>query len=119
MNRKPTKNTPGPNADEKAFQSWLKEQPCCVTGRGGVDVHHMYGSAFKNNKILIGHWACIPLCPDLHRGMDGIHTIGKARWCDMWGPQSALWELVILDYSAETGETPPNEVYDAIMDWGR
>ena len=107
------------NAEEKAFQAWLKNRPCCVSGRHGVEVHHMYGSSFTHNKILVGHLACIPLHPDFHRGEHGIHTIGKNAWVGIHGAQASLFEKQVYDYGVETGlELPFNEI-QAIMDWGR
>lgn len=122
MQRKPTKNTRGPNAAEKAFQAWLKDQPCCVTGaHGSTEVHHMYGASFKHKKVLIGHWACIPLCYDYHRGDSGYHTLGQKVWRDACGDQAALWDLMVRAYEHNFLEEAvvPDDVYNAIMDWGK
>lgn len=119
MQSKTSKNTRGPNADEKRFQLWLKQRPCCVSGFSGVDVHHMYGSKFIHNKVLIGHMACIPLHPDFHRGKYGIHTIGKNAWVDAHDRQAFYFEKEAYDYSVETGMKIPADVYYAILDWGR
>ena len=108
MQRKPTKNTRGPNAEEKRFQAWLKEQPCCVTGKSGPSiVHHCEGSTFKHNKVLIGHWFCIPLSQEA----DDVITHGSRRkFREMYGSQSNLWEFAALDYEADTKTAPPNDV---------
>ena len=109
----------GPNAKEKHFQGWLKLQPCVITGRVGVDVHHMYGSTFKHNKQHIGHIACISLCKDMHQGMDGIHTIGKRRWCDINGPQYKFFMIQYERYLSEGHEPFSDVEIQAIQDWGR
>jgi hypothetical protein len=120
MQRKATKNTRGPNADEKKYQAWCKEQPCCVTGaRGCIEVHHMYSSTFKHNKVLIGHWACIPLCYDYHRGENGYHTVGQKVWRQVCGNQYAYWLVMHDKYVGEGNNPAPSEVIKAIMDWGR
>ena len=117
MQRKPTKNTRGPNAEEKRFQAWLKEQPCCVTGKPGPSiVHHCEGATFKHNKVLVGHWFCIPLSQEVD---DIINHGSRREFREKYNSQSYFWVLVAIDYAAETGITPPEEVCNAITDWGR
>ena len=115
MQRRATKNTRGPNADERRFQQWLKQQKCCVGSNGIVEVHHCKGSTFKHNKVLIGHWFCIPLSQSAHQA---YHN-GTKSWRDVYGPQSALWHSEALAYMAETGEEIPESVILAIMDYGK
>jgi hypothetical protein len=63
MQRKPTKNTRGRNAIEKAYQGWLKEQPCAYCGAPGPSiVDHARGATFKHNKTLVGHAFCTSKC---------------------------------------------------------
>ena len=120
MQRRATKNTRGPNADEKAFHAWCKDCHCVVSKQTGVSVHHMYGSAFKHNKVLIGHWAVIPLSYEYHQGENGYHTIGQKLWCFKYGNQATHWKDLIKAYELYMGEpSVPNDVYNAIMDWGR
>jgi hypothetical protein len=133
VNRKPTKTTRGPNADEKRFQGWLKEQPCCVTGVSGPSiVHHCEGATFKHNKVLVGHWFCLPLCQEV----DDVITHGSRKaFRERYGPQSDFWRAVIFNYDAHCSKKRKYygacggggsmtsiidyEVYDAIMDWNR
>lgn len=119
MQRKPTKNTRGPNKGEKDFQAWLKERPCCVSGKQGVSVHHMYGSSFKHNKILIGHLACIPLHYDFHQGKWGIHTIGINAWVEAHDRQAVFFHKEQCEYYKDTGILLPGEEAWAIREWGR
>ena len=114
MRRKATKTTRGPNEQEKAFQAWLKRQPCAVGGNGITEVHHCKGSTYKHNKVLIGHWFCIPLSQSAH---SAYHN-GSKKWKLMHGLQSNIWVLHMIDYIAETGIEPPYDVYDAIVDCG-
>lgn len=107
------------NAEEKRWHAWLKERPCCVSGWHGVHVHHMYGSTFTHNKVLIGHLACTPLHPDFHTGKYGIHTIGRSSWVEAHDRQAVLFEKEAHDYMSETGIELPNDAYHAILDWGR
>lgn len=117
MQRKATKNTRGPNHQERKFQGWLKEQPCCVCNKPGPSiVDHCQGSTFKHNKMLIGHWFCIPLCPQC----DAVHTLGSEKaFREKFGLQSEFWRQVENEYTEQTGERAPPEVYAAIIDWGR
>jgi len=111
VQRKPTKNTRGPNADEKRFQGWLKEQNCCVSNEYGVQVHHCLGSTAKQDKVLIGHYFCIPLTPEIH---DYYHNSSKA-WRNCFGFQYLLWASLAYEYESETGNVIPHEVIQAIL----
>lgn len=109
MNRKPTKNTRGPNADEKKFQGFVKEHYCIWCGNDGPSiVDHAKGSTFKHNKTLIGHWFVLPSCVSC----DTKKTIhGKRN-----GNESLAWINVIKNYDAKL---VPDDVYEAIEDWDK
>lgn len=112
MQRKPTKNTRGPNADEKRFQGWLKEQPCVWCGNDGPSiVDHCRGATFKHSKVLIGHWFCLPACVDC----DTEKTIHGKRL----GNESVRWRDKIEDYLIDTLKTAPLEVENSIQDWNK
>lgn len=115
MQRRATKrSTRAANAEEKRFLKWVKEQPCIQCQQRGPSIaDHMYGSAFIHNKVLIGHWAVIPLCLEC----DSIKTRGNHRYYqDMFGEtQADSWVRLVLYSPFE----PPQEVIDAIQDWGR
>jgi hypothetical protein len=115
MQRKPTRQSRGPNADEKAFQAWLKGRLGITGGEGLTEVHHCVGSSVKKNKIHIGHWFCIPLSQSSH----WLFHNRKREWKKSFGVQSFLWEIEIINYSNETGREPPNDVYDAILETGK
>lgn len=123
MRRKSTKNTRAPNSDEKAFQSWVMNDHgrCIVTGRQDIELHHMYGSTAKNNKLLIGHYAVIPLCYDLHRGVNGYHTLGSKAWTSKFDLQCNLFHKLICIYEllgSKYGEFP-EDIFSSIMDMRR
>ena len=115
MQRKPTKNTRGANADEKRFQGWCKDQECSWCGNPGPSiVDHCRGATFKHNKTLIGHWFCIPQCVEC----DTKKTIHGKRL----GNESLMWRNIVdmlAHYSGPNWLNVPDEVYDSIMDWGR
>lgn len=92
MQRKATKNTRGPNAAEKDFQGWLKEQPCAYCGKDGPSiVDHARGSTYRHMKTLIGHAFCTSKCEecDSHK-TQGNHN----RHFEMTGKveSDAWWE---------------------------
>lgn len=112
MQRRVTKTTRGPNAEEKRFQSYVKHSPCCWCGSdAGSIVDHCRGSTWRHLKTLCGHWFCIPQCLNC----DTKKTIhGKRN-----GNESQAWLLQLKEYEAETGRTAPIEVVVAISDWNR
>ena len=80
-----------------------------------MEVHHCKGATFKHSKTLVGHWFCIPLTPDMHKE----YHAGTRAFCKNYGPQSLLWEKVHDKYFSETGDRAPQEVIEAIRDYGR
>ena len=123
MQRKATKNTRSANRAEKSFHSWLKIQPCVTCNNSAPSiVHHCEGATFKHNKVLVGHWFCIPLCQEC----DDVITNGSRRaFINKFGAQSYFWSGLIEIFNLENYELSlsdiecPQEVYDSIMDWGR
>jgi hypothetical protein len=111
MRRKDTKQSRGANKAEKAFLSWLKEQPCCITGEYGVHVHHCVGSSVKKDKVHIGHYFCIPLTPDKHLE---LHARKKA-FREEYGSQGLCWVMLCSQYYDDTGVLIPSEVEIAIL----
>lgn len=109
------KSTRAANADEKRFMAWVKEQPCCECGAHGVVVDHMYGSAFIHNKVLVGHWALLPLCFTC----DSVKTQGSHNaYQKAFGrTQAEAWSSLI-DMTGWFSEVP-GDVYAAIRDWGK
>jgi len=109
MQRKPTKNTRGPNADEKAFQSYIKEHFCIWCGNDGPSiVDHVKGATFKHNKTLIGHWFVLPNC----QSCDYKKTVEGKKL----GDYTKAWEMVVRHYPDPM--KIPVAVEAAIGDWG-
>ncbi len=111
MQRRATKTTRGPNAAEKAFQGWVKEQPCVWCGsESGTIVDHVKGATFKHNKVLIGHSLVLSNCEicDYKKTIEGKKL----------GNYAAKWELLQSVYEAETGISVPIDIWRAIRGWG-
>ena len=116
MQRKATKkSTRAANANEKRFMAWVKQQPCIECGSEGVIADHMYGSAFIHNKVLVGHWALLPLCC----ACDQVKTLGSHNaYLKKFGrTQAEAWSCLI-DMTEWFSEIP-NDAYAAIRDWGK
>lgn len=109
MQRKPSKTTRGPNAEEKRFQGFVKNHYCIWCGNEGPSiVDHVKGSTFRHNKTLIGHWFVLPNC----QSCDYLKTVEGKKL----GDYAAAWESVILNYDQSI--KVPVAVEAAICDWG-
>lgn len=115
MQRRATKNTRAANAREKRFHNFTAERDCITCGNDGPSiVHHCEGSAFKHNKVLIGHFFVIPLCYNC----DTIITYeGKKVFREKFGPQSQLWLKHALNEDLPLISHPPKEIEESILDW--
>jgi len=112
MQRKPTKNTRGPCLDEKQFQAWIKQQPCCWCGsESGSIVDHVKGATFKHNKVLIGHWFVLPNCErcDYKKTIEGKKL----------GDYAAKWHDLAVRYENDMDNDDLSmDVVDSIISWG-
>ena len=112
MQRKPTKNTRGPNQLEKSFQGWLSQQPCTWCGNDcPVIVDHAKGATFKHNKVLIGHMFCNSACVtcDTQKTIHGKRLGNEAEEC--------LRHIQLFEM--ELGCECPSYVIQSIADWGK
>lgn len=112
MQRRATKNTRGPNADEKKFQALTKESNCVVCNSPGPSiVHHCMGATYKHNKQLIGHWFVLPLC----QSCDDIVTHGSRRkFKNEFGLQGDFWKIHYANLVAQLGDICPDDIQLAI-----
>lgn len=103
------------NNSEFRFLTWVKDQPCVECGSSPVIVDHMYGSAFIHNKVLIGHWAILPLCVRC----DAVKTQGSAnKYKETFNrTQAQAWLRFAVNYPML--EHIPMPVIDAIEDWNK
>lgn len=113
MQSKPSKNRNGrsANAAEKAFQGWVKYQPCVWCGsESGSIVDHVVGAKTGHNKVHIGHYFCLSNCEicDKKKTIDGKKL----------GDYAAKWFDLMFKYRQEGGKPASNEVFDSIRDWG-
>jgi hypothetical protein len=92
------KYNPRPNAQEARHEAHLYDLPCIGCGRFGVELHHTM-TEFPEKRWRRDHRFQLPVCPDCHRGPQGIHGIGdEALWAESVGLKDTgliakmLWE---------------------------
>ena len=83
---------------ERAYMGRVAELGCLICG-GIPEIHHNtknrgYGTKSSNYDIM-------PLCPDHHRGEEGINHIGVKTWEDKYGDQDDLVKRVRLRIYAD------------------
>lgn len=113
MQSKPSKNRNGrsANTQEKAFQGWVKYQPCvwCSSESGSI-VDHVVGAKTGHNKVHIGHWLVLSNCEvcDKKKTIDGKKL----------GDYAAKWHELAMRYEVERMLCIPDDVIESILDWG-
>lgn len=55
----------------KQHMGRVAELSCCICGTWPVEVHHVLEGRIPGRRAP--DWLTIPLCPDCHRGREGIH----------------------------------------------
>ena len=127
MQRPRSKTTNHANAKERRFAKHTKECDCIVCGQPGPSiVDHALGATFKHNKVHAGHWYLLPLCYSCDKFKSTpngstarfIDMTGK-RLCDLWSSHIENLKSLKLNGLCDDVDLPPQDVYDAIMDWGR
>lgn len=81
------------NAPTKAQrQRWelIRALGCIVCRAWAAEIHHC-GTGAGGRK---DHDKVIPLCVPHHRGVFGIHTIGRKRWRENYGSEEELMKQV-------------------------
>lgn len=120
MNRKPTKNTRGPNAAEKRHADWVKNKGYCSAclAEAPLILHHCMGATYRHNKELIGHWFVLGLC----QHCDDLVTKGSRKRLTEHFKQSqgSMWVQQVVDYQHSTGNHDcPLGVAFSILDCGQ
>lgn len=116
MQRKPTRQSRGPNAAEKRHIGWLKERMICAACQqhGPVIAHHAEGATFRHNKVLIGHLFVLGLC----QSCDNVVTReSRKAFRDSFGAQSLLWSEQFEGCPMK--HDFPVEAINAIIEYGK
>lgn len=113
MQSKASKNRNGRNANaaEKRFHSFVKNHSCIWCGsESGSIVDHVIGAKQGFNKVHIGHFFVLPNCAEC--------DYKKTELGQKLGDYTEKWTALHYEYSCETGNLCPVEVFDAIQAWG-
>lgn len=113
MQSKASKNRYGRNANaqEKAFQSYVKHHCCVWCGsESGSIVDHVIGAKKGHNKVHIGHWFVLPSCEtcDYKKTIEGKKL----------GDYAEKWFDLMLEYRQKGGSPASNDVFESIQSWG-
>jgi len=73
--------------EEEAHLNNVASLSCAVCGDTAVEVHHKTGAGMG---LRASHFETMPLCVNHHRGQEGIHTIGRKQWEELYGTQDDL-----------------------------
>ncbi len=113
---------------QREFYDLMMKLGCAATGSmGRLQLHHVVGRSYKQNKTPIGHWFVLPLSFPLHDVSSNNPlnvTHHRHAFTDFFGLQSELFlsqintlkqmrEMEIVKFSDEV--LPPIEVIDAIL----
>lgn len=100
----------------------IRELPCCVCGRLGVEAHHPRGGSMAARGVNVGaaqrasDWLALPLCTRHHTQEEGIHRIGVDTWEERYGEQAGhidtlcrlfrkdLWQLAEQEQQTQRAE---------------
>jgi hypothetical protein len=84
-----------PTAEEKNHMAKIAAMGCVLCG-ASAEVHHIRTGMGMGRRA--GHFQTIPLCFFHHRGMRGIHALGRKRWeKEFRVTESGLLEKVMRD----------------------
>lgn len=118
MKRKPR------SRKEKIWHEWLARHGCAVCG-SDCNVHHAVGSHGVHNKVHIGGFFCVPLCPAHHFHPNGIHGDLSAFAGHGLGEtrkeiEKTIFRRLVATYRRQHGEYPvPADVIAAIEGYHR
>ena len=112
-----------PNKFEKDFMDaviWYGETiGGIVEGHGRIQIHHVAGKSYKNNKIHIGYWFLLPLPWSLHdpNSPDELNiTKYRKRFTDEFGTQRELYFKMVDRLRRNNKPVPPLDIMGAIAD---
>jgi len=63
------------SAESKRHMNRIAQMPCAICGAFGVHVHHIRTGIGMGRRA--SDFDTLPLCPEHHQGMTGIHGMGR------------------------------------------
>lgn len=101
----------------KQWMSTLAEYGPVIEGSGPVQLHHVLGRTYKNNKILIGPWFILPLpwqYHDVHSNDPLNVTHHKHLFTQEFGLQCNLFAEMVETLQDRGYKVPSHDVLDSI-----
>lgn len=87
--RKPGKKIkPGKTKAEREYHNSVASLGCVICGRP-ASIHHVRETGEPRD-----HMKVIPLCHDHHQGENGIHTLGKKWWSEIFGTEAEMLKKI-------------------------
>jgi hypothetical protein len=68
-----------PTTEQKKYWTDIVDIGCVLCG-GGAEIDHVYGAKAIHNKVAIGNWAVVALCPSHHRLERDSRTISETSF---------------------------------------
>ena len=62
----------------REYMGKVAQLPCAICGVYGVHVHHIRTGIGMGRRA--SDFDTLPLCPEHHQGMTGIHGMGRKAW---------------------------------------
>jgi hypothetical protein len=100
----PFKRSVKKTAAMQRYHDWLHEQPCVVSGRYGVTVHHPTAHR-EGGRFTRSHWIAVPLALELHQhdhGKDSVERINHGEFYNLHGIDLEIAALHTLVRYLET-----------------
>lgn len=79
-----------PNAEELRYWDHVRDLGCIICGARWPHIHHALTGAGGRKD----HMKVLPLCHYHHQGEQGIHTLSRRVWEDMFGTEHELMDKV-------------------------
>jgi len=111
-------------AHEQRWCDAVRQCGCIITNSEQVQIHHIWGSKFKHNKIHVGNYAVLALNPELH-DVSSNHELNvthhKKAFHEAYGSNARLFEKTLYKVAEKFGNEviPPSHVIESILDWGK
>jgi hypothetical protein len=107
------------SAGVRQWEQMVADFGCVVTREKPVQLHHVFGRTYKQNKILIGPWYILPLVHRLH-DVSSNHPKNVTHWpkrfAREYGAQRDLF-VSMCESMVRYGKELPfdDDVMDAIL----
>jgi hypothetical protein len=79
---------------EAKFRFNLLSEYGCIICKSPAEIHHLLGIKYSGVGQKAKDEFTIPLCPNHHRGVDGIHQIGIKTWEAKFNTQEFYLEKI-------------------------